>query len=246
MKAHADDMLGWLAFICFLAMVAGLILHQISWIPCTTGAAVAILWFITVAWTIQRFEIGAKFWVSETFDRRWLLSMQIATIIMPLSLAFVGEPVYGVRINPQTGATTLDSSVIVAVPLLHSVTFVTDDYRPYASVTTTTRDGIPLHCTVNANGIKLDKLDVASLKFFLVDEAHADNPADYIDTTLAATLAKAAVAVISQRTTDEIERQQRFVIPYRIGTPVGDTFRRLHVVWREGSVKTSCAVAFSN
>ena len=246
MRDNYVALLEWLALSGFFVQAAGLIWHQMSWVPTTAGVAVLILWIITAGFAIQASETGVTYWISKTFDQRWARSIRIATIMIPLSLVFVGTPTYGVRIIPQTGATTLDNSIIIAMPLWHSVVFVTDSYDRGVTVLFTTRDDIPLRCTVKAHGMKLDWRDGGSLKAFLLDATSAGNPADYIGTTLDDALSRSATAVLAQKTADDIERQRRLVIPYRIGTPLGETFGRLDLVLGDGTVSSSCAVAFSN
>lgn len=229
-----------------LAMVVGMIWHQMSWIPCFAAVIVAIVWTLTAVFDYQRASNGAAYWFSSDRDRKWLSFVLAITFTAPLSLMFVGSPTYGVRINVDTGTTSIEKSVMIAVPVLHNVVFTTDDYRPKVTVQITTLDDIPLLCTVSVSGIVFDRRNNLALTSFLLDLARVGNPADYIDAQLQDALRLAAVAVFSKRTTAQIEQERRFVIPYNIGTPVGDVFNRLHLQWQAGEASASCSVAFSN
>lgn len=127
------------------------------------------------------------------------------------------------------------------------ISFVSKQQDQGVGIKVKSLDGIPVHCDVWAKGIVLDQRDLLKLEQSFAEVTPASKPSqDYIRTRVMSVLADTAGAVFTSKTSEEIGRQGQFIIPYKIGTPMGDVLSRLVLRWQNGEVTFNCKVLFNN
>jgi len=154
---------------------------------------------------------------------------------------FYASPMGQVWVIPERAETSISRSIlwmpVFATPEYFSVT---PDHGATISIDVVTKDEVPLQCSVIANNIFLDYRDTRPLETLLLGVAATRDPNQYLNAEVQATLATAAGTVLRGRTTEEISRQGRFLIPYRIGTPMGNMLSRNSLRWQDGTVSFRC------
>ncbi len=93
-------------------------------------------------------------------------------------------------------------------------------------------------------GILLDDRDPIRLEAMMFNLDPAVEPQSQIGSAVMGSLASASARVLSAKTSVEVAQERQFLIPYNIGTPLGDTFQQYLLKWSGGEVTFSCSVRF--
>ncbi len=211
---------------------------QTSWVP-----VVSFIGGITALFACRVVESENEYshrW-RNSLGRRVLWAFVWLPMLSPLSLWVVGAPDLGIRVAASNS--TLNHIVFLARGFPPEVAYVV----PYefktigVDVRFTSKDGIPLRCQVFAEGVVLDQENPA-LESTLVSLAAAGPVQSALENAVRAALAEEAELVLAQRATAELERDQYFVIPYRIGSPLTAALHNNALRWSSGRVSFDCEV----
>ena len=174
----------------------------------------------------------------------WRVVTLLSAAALFLTFTPTGDRYYPAGVWVNGNKSTLSRNVLALIPFWDKVSFIPGDFQPFLSVQATTADGIPLSCESRAWGIVLDRRDVEKLERFIIEKNGVGDPASFIAGTLNAAVARASEQAIAARTSDDIIRQSAFVIPYHVGTPLGDGLASLRLMWQDGTVSFTCHVWF--
>ncbi len=175
-------------------------------------------------------------------DYCWRLTQAVSLLTL-VSVPQFDKNAEEVWVNTETGATTIHQPVwssLVPWRIARTMVSVPTKYYVHRSTNVSTDDGVPLTCTITVSGIVLDmdRLDIET-KARELAAMPLKAPANLSDA-----FATSAAAVLARESAEDIERHSTLVIPYRIGSRVGDTLQSLGLKWNDGEVGFSCKVRF--
>lgn len=243
-KACFDNQrLGWLTnFASFVLVLA--LMYRVSWygdqFAFFTVLSALLICLICGIVTHEKGEYN--------FSGKFAVRKVKCILLLPLFLIYfvVGPAQEGYWVNAANSESTLTRYFLLTPPSSQPIYYVPQKFDQNVHINLKTRDGIPLQCNVDAKGIQLDERDALSLERSLIGLAATNPPEPYINSSLMDVLARNAETVLTGRTSEEIYRQGQFLIPYKIGTPVGDTLSRLMLRWSKGQVTFGCKVPFES
>ncbi len=184
---------------------------------------------------------------SEDSKLKNRIARQVLLLAPMISLLYVGSSNGGYYLNYATGQSTFTQDLLPVSPFgRQPVYFVYKSQNQNVDVDVLTKDGVPLRCHVIANGIVLNERDPLKTEHMIFNLEPAIEPQRQIDSALKISLASAAARVLSSKTSAEVGQEKQFLIPYSIGTPLGESFQRYMLQWSEGAVNFSCRVRFSS
>lgn len=149
----------------------------------------------------------------------------------------------GFWLNRSTGANGVANGLLLSYPLNPNFIWVPTSYTEKTAVNVGSSDGIPMQCSVEARGLWLDTSDPEAIIPALMK---MQSPSSFYGSELMVAIAAASKEALASKSTQEIATLERFILPYRIGTPLGSVLERLHLKWRDGLVAVNCRTVFNS
>ena len=171
--------------------------------------------------------------------RVWRFAQLVS--VSALGLLLWVMPGVGIWVIPERAETSLTRSVFWTPVFVAPTRYTVEWYHAQsAGINVISTDGVPLFCSVFTNGILLNGDDAARLEKFLLGIALTTHPEKYLNGEVETALATSAGAEFRSRSSEEIQRYGQFLIPYKIGSPMGDMLARNLLRWRDGTVTFRC------
>lgn len=210
-----------------------------DWVSVTACIIAAIIIFAT--------SVAVHEAQYDDAQRRALVTRAVLLALLLPFWGVVGFGGSGYWVNARSGETTFTRNWLFTWPWPQPIYWVPQDFGQTISIKVMTHDDVPLVCEVQAQGIKLDErvaYDTLEREFVALSSMGPIQPR--INGSLVGLLVQASANVLKARTGEEITRQSQFLIPYQIGTPLGDLMSRRFLRWNKGEVAAKCKVLFDS
>lgn len=248
---NRNHILPWTCAVIFLLAIVKIAAYA-DWLTIVSTAVVGILWLAQGGIWVQFFDSDkqeiANASLRPYFDF-FTRCLQVLTCFMLAQQFVVAMSPSGVWVA-RDGRTTLSTRFLVFVPIVQAPEFVpwvvyahgSRDPRPFVSVRTETTDGVEISCSVGYTGISFRREDPVALEQFLTNLGFSsDSVLEKVEGRLSVAFQQTALRVLSQKSAAEIERGGHLLIPYQIGTPMGDALQELFLRWSGASIVYNCS-----
>jgi hypothetical protein len=220
-----------------------------DWLSISTFFVLVAAFVVCIAVTIEDI-FGQHEWSVSGLKCLCVMALAVSVVdagLFPTPTANSESGAVDFWFNVRTSQSTLSRDLLVVRPFSPDIKYVKFLARnPEVDIRLTSHDGIPLLCTGQVGGLLLNVDNPEALVKFLGDViTTGTDPNVYIDSQLDNAIAAAMTKILAPMSTDEIGKRSSFIIPYQVGTPMGDMLKSVFYKWNDGSVYVSCRAVFN-